>query len=87
LRSTSVMADLAEPQGVEMDYGKMGPVLAIELGRHGWAEPERASDELNAKRQRSAPGRVAAWKRLVRMFPPQESETLPKGDRRNLDPG
>jgi hypothetical protein len=65
----------------------MGPVLAIELGRHGWAEPERASVELNDKPRRSAPGRVAAWKRLVRMLPFEDSEPVTKGDRRNLDPG
>ena len=70
-----------------MDYGKTGPLLAIELGRHGWAEPERASDELNAKPQRSAPGRIAAWNRLVRMLPFEDSEPITKGDRRDLNPG
>jgi hypothetical protein len=70
-----------------MDYGKLDPVLAIELSRYDLADSGRVTKLNGADRAPSAPGRVASWKRLVRMLPFEDSELIAKGDRRDLDPG
>ena len=70
-----------------MQYGKMNPLFAIELSRRGWAERDGIAEGPDAQLQRSAPGRVAAWKRLVRMFPPEASEPISNCHRGDLHPG
>ena len=75
------------PKGVEMHDGKMNPLFVIELSRRGWAQPDDRAERPYAQPRRSAPGRVAAWKRLVRVFPPEPSETLSNGHRGHLDAG
>ena len=69
-----------------MDYGKFNPVLAIELSRYE-GEPRRATEPTGAERSCSAPGRVASWKRLVRMLPFEDLEPVAKGDRGDLNAG
>ena len=75
------------PKGVEMDYGKFNPVLAIELSRSDLGERHRAPEQIGAELTCSAPGRVASWKRLVRMLPFEDLEPVAKGDRRDLNAG
>ena len=75
------------PKGVEMDFGKFNPVLAIELSRYDVGESRRASEQIGAELTCSAPGRVASWKRLVRMLPFEDLEPVAKGDRGDLNPG
>jgi hypothetical protein len=69
-----------------MQYGKMNPLFVVELSRGGGAERGRTADQVGAERTCSAPGRVASWKRLVRMLPFEDLEPVAKGDRRDLDP-
>jgi hypothetical protein len=68
-------------------YGKLNPMIAIELSRYDLADSGRVTKLNGADRTGSAPGRVASWKRLVRMLPFEDSEPITKGDRRDLDPG
>ena len=75
------------PKGVEMDYGKFNPVLAIELSRYDSGEARRPTEEIGAEGKCSAPGRIASWKRLVRMLPFEDLEPVAKGDRRDLNAG
>jgi hypothetical protein len=70
-----------------MDYGRFNPVLAIELSRYDLREPGRTTEQIGAERTCSAPGRVASWKRLVRMLPFEDLELVAKGDRGDLNPG
>jgi hypothetical protein len=70
-----------------MDYGKFNPVLAIELSRYDLGEPGRGTEQVDAERTCSAPGRVASWKRLVRMLPFEDLEPVAKGDGGDLNPG
>jgi hypothetical protein len=70
-----------------MQYGKMNPLFTIELSRRGWAERDGITEGQDAEPRRATPGRVAAWQRLVRIFPPEASETLSKSHRGDLDPG
>jgi hypothetical protein len=70
-----------------MDYGKFNPLVAIELSRYDLREPGRGTEQSDAERSCSAPGRVASWKRLVRMLPFEDLAPVAKGDRRDLDAG
>ena len=75
------------PKGVEMQYGKMNPLFTVELSRYDLGNPGRATEQTEAERTCSAPGRVASWKRLVRMLPFEDLEPVAKGDRGDLNPG
>jgi hypothetical protein len=70
-----------------MQYGKMNPLFAIELSRRGWEERDGIAEGPDAQFRRPTAGRVASWARLVRVFPPEASETLSKSHRGDLDPG
>jgi hypothetical protein len=70
-----------------MDYGKFNPVLAIELSRAALGEPGRGIEDSGAEGTCSAPGRIASWKRLVRMLPFEDLEPVAEGDRRDLNAG
>jgi hypothetical protein len=75
--------------GVNVDAmhdGKANPFVVLELSRRDpFTRDERPSD--SEPGQPAMPGRIARWRRLLRLAGPGASgEALAKGDRRHLDP-